>query len=276
MLECTGVPTNEELERVFPSKERLEKGPVVVVECFQRIPCNPCHTACRKNAIKEFDDINDLPVVEEDACNGCGLCVSKCPGLAIMVVDMTYSEKEAILKIPYEFLPLPEEGELVLGLDREGKAVGKVRVVKVLNTKVMDKTPVLFIAVKKEDIKKIRNIKLQEKEKKFQTACCSDSIEKNSKTSKDTVICRCSDVTLEQIRGLIKKGYTTFDEIKRMSRVGMGPCQSRNCGQLVLREVSQMTGTPISKLMLGTYRPPTKSIKLGEIAEAVDGGEHNG
>ncbi|AOT68208.1 NADH-quinone oxidoreductase subunit I [Geosporobacter ferrireducens] len=158
MLERTGVPTIKDLKSVMPSEERLNKGPVAVIECFQNIPCNPCYTACNRNAIKEFDDINDLPNIDHEVCNGCGLCVSKCPGLAIMVMDMAYSENEALLKIPYEFLPLPKENDYVRGLDREGKYVCDVRVIKVMNPKAFDKTPILSIAVNKEFAKIVRNI----------------------------------------------------------------------------------------------------------------------
>ena len=38
----------------------------------------------------------------------------------------------------------------------------------------------------------------------------------------NTIICRCSDVTLRKSE-LIKDGYVTFDEIKRITRAGMGP-----------------------------------------------------
>lgn len=158
MLEKTGVPTAADIESVFPSEERLAKGPVVVIECYQNIPCNPCFTACNRNAILEFEDINDLPRINDENCNGCGLCISKCPGLAIMVVDATYSDEEALIKIPYEFLPLPNEKEIVKGLDREGKYVCDVRVEKVLNSKALDRTPVISIAVPKEYIKVVRNI----------------------------------------------------------------------------------------------------------------------
>ncbi|MBM7613744.1 4Fe-4S binding protein [Alkaliphilus hydrothermalis] len=162
MLEVTGIPTVEDIEKVFPSKERLKIGPVVVMECFQNIPCNPCYTACKTGAIKEFEDINDLPTVDQSLCNGCGLCISNCPGLSIMVVDMTYSEEEALIKIPYEFLPLPEIGETVKGLDREGKVVCEVKVVKVLRGKSLDKTPIISLAVDKEYVKIVRNIRLGE------------------------------------------------------------------------------------------------------------------
>jgi len=60
MLEKTGVPTAADIESVFPSEERLANGPVAVIECYQNIPCNPCFTACNRNAILEFEDINDL------------------------------------------------------------------------------------------------------------------------------------------------------------------------------------------------------------------------
>ncbi|SDK01200.1 (2Fe-2S)-binding protein [Natronincola ferrireducens] len=273
MLASTGVPTKEDLNKVFPSEERLAKGPVVVVECFQEIPCNPCYTACNRNAIKEFKDINHLPTVDHDVCNGCSLCVANCPGLAIMVVDMTYSKDEALLKIPYEFLPLPEEGDVVKGLDREGKEIDDVRIVKILNTKALDRTPIIAIAVKKEHVRIIRNIQVDDKTFS-KVSCCGEATAENvEEMSKETVVCRCSDVTLEDIRELIGKGYTTFDEIKRISRVGMGPCQGRTCGQIILRELAQITGTSIEKLMLGTYRPPVKSMKLGEIVEAALGGE---
>lgn len=162
MLEVTGVPTAADLERAFPTDERLAKGPVVIVECFQNIPCNPCYTACKTGAIKEFMDINDLPEVAHELCNGCSLCVSNCPGLAIMVLDMTYSEEEALLKIPYEFLPLPAAGDVVAGLDREGRVICNAKVVRVTNSKALDKTPLISIAIDKQYAKVVRNIRLEE------------------------------------------------------------------------------------------------------------------
>lgn len=158
MLERTGIPTMEQIEGAFPSEERLAQGPVVIIECFQEIPCNPCYTACKFNAMQPFEDINHLPRVDVEKCNGCGLCVTNCPGLALMVVDATYSDTEALLKIPYEFLPLPQPGQVVKGLDRSGRAICNVTVVKVVNGKAQDKTPLVSIAVPKEQMKHVRNI----------------------------------------------------------------------------------------------------------------------
>ncbi|MBS3779984.1 MAG: 4Fe-4S binding protein [Desulfovermiculus sp.] len=154
MMKQTGVPNTEDIQGILPSPERLAKGPVAIIECFENIPCNPCYTACKFEAIQEFADINDRPNIDFEACNGCGLCVSACPGLAIFVVDQTYSETEAVVQIPYELLPLPEKGQEVIALDRSGREVAKARVVKVRKTKNL--TAVVSLAVPKEHSLQVR------------------------------------------------------------------------------------------------------------------------
>lgn len=83
----------------------------------------------------------------------------------------------------------------------------------------------------------------------------------------NTIICRCSDVTLKEIRDLIKEGYNTFDEIKRLTRAGMGPCQGKTCGQLIMREIALAKGQNIKDVKFQTNRPPVVGVKLGLIAE---------
>lgn len=160
MLEKTGIASIEQVESSFPSMERLEKGPVAIIECFQRIPCNPCATSCKRGAIVPFVDINDLPNIQHDTCNGCSLCVFNCPGLAIMVVDYNYSDTKVSFKLPYEFLPLPQKGEIVKGLNRTGEVICEAEVLNVINSKVMDRTPLVTVAVDKEHLKTFRNIKV--------------------------------------------------------------------------------------------------------------------
>jgi len=161
MLSRTGVATIEDIESILPSKERMSKGPVAIIECFQKIPCNPCYTSCSKGAIKEFSDINDRPEIDFEKCNGCGTCISNCPGLAIFVVDESYSDQDALIKIPYEYRPLPIQGQVVDALDREGKKVGTAHVVKVQNTKALDRTAIISIAVDKSLSQQVRNIGME-------------------------------------------------------------------------------------------------------------------
>ncbi|NLS45164.1 MAG: (2Fe-2S)-binding protein [Firmicutes bacterium] len=80
---------------------------------------------------------------------------------------------------------------------------------------------------------------------------------------KITMICRCEDITLEEIKELIQEGYTTAEEIKRISRCGMGPCQGRTCRELLLGEIAKALGEKVGKVASTKYRPPTKPIRLG-------------
>ncbi len=140
-----GVLCLEDIQ--VPPEERFSKGPVAVVECVQEIPCNPCVDACPRGAITIRGSINSVPEVDFEKCNGCGLCIAHCPGLAIFLVDKTYEGEKALVGLPYEFLPLPEAGEKVVLLGRVGEECGEGEVVKVRNAKVQDRTPVVFLAV---------------------------------------------------------------------------------------------------------------------------------
>jgi len=84
------------------------------------------------------------------------------------------------------------------------------------------------------------------------------------------IICRCEDITLKEIRDLIRRGYHTIDEIKRASRAGMGQCQGRTCRHLIAQEIARMTGIPLEEVKMPTFRPPTRPVKLGVLAEAEE------
>ncbi|MDR1966297.1 MAG: 4Fe-4S dicluster domain-containing protein [Synergistaceae bacterium] len=144
-----------------PPKElwRKRKGGLVVVECPQRIPCNPCHTSCPTGAIVKFEDINDVPAVDYAKCTGCALCVAKCPGLACFVIDIACGDGTALMKLPYEMLPLPERGGVVKCLGRTGEVVcdGEVKAVAEPHR---DRTMVVHVAVPEDKVGDIRAIRV--------------------------------------------------------------------------------------------------------------------
>lgn len=80
-------------------------------------------------------------------------------------------------------------------------------------------------------------------------------------------VCRCEEVTLEEIDEWIDKGYDTVEELKRILRVGMGPCQGRGCQDILMREIAKKTGKRISEVEPATVRPPVKPIRIGLLAE---------
>ena len=131
----------------------MKKG-VVIIECVQEIPCDPCVAICPVNAIS-MKDINAIPRVDFDKCTGCRRCVGICPGLAIFVEKL--EDDKALITLPYEFLPIPKVGDKVKALDREGISRGIAKVKKVNRS---EKTTVVTIEVDKDLAMEVRNIKL--------------------------------------------------------------------------------------------------------------------
>ncbi len=160
MLVNDGIPTGEDLAKVLPSAARLAQGPCSIVECFQHIPCNPCVEACPRGAISITGSINGIPVVDYEKCNGCGLCIASCPGLAIFGVDMTYGDTQALVAFPYEYCPLPAAGEIVTGLDRAGQALGRFEVARVNLGGKANKTATIYLKVPKELAMEVRSMKV--------------------------------------------------------------------------------------------------------------------
>lgn len=162
-LENRGYLSLDELrnEPGYPSRERLLKGPCAVLECVQEIPCNPCEAACPRGAIKVGNPITNKPKLDAEKCIGCGLCISACPGLAIFVVDLNYSENEAAVSFPYEYLPVPNVGDVVKAVDRSGTIRCDGRVIRVLDLPRNDRTVVITVVVPKDLGEEIRGIRIE-------------------------------------------------------------------------------------------------------------------
>jgi NAD(P)H-nitrite reductase large subunit len=88
----------------------------------------------------------------------------------------------------------------------------------------------------------------------------------------EIMMCRCEDVSREDILACIADGYKTLDEIKRVTRAGMGPCQGRTCRHLIATELSRAYGIPMEDVLMPTFRPPVKPISLGSLADAYEEG----
>lgn len=89
----------------------------------------------------------------------------------------------------------------------------------------------------------------------------------------ETIVCRCEDITLEQLRDWIGQGYRTLDELRRIARLGMGQCQGKNCRLLALFELAAATGSEPGELELNTWRPPLRPVSISALAQAADRGD---
>lgn len=144
-----GYLTDEEVSK-YPGVKRL-KGIHPVIECTQNIPCNPCQDSCPKKCIKIGHDIVSLPAVDENvSCIGCGMCVAVCPGQAIFLLNEDFDENYASITLPYEFLPVPQQGIKGMVLDRSGKKVCQAEVVEIKSIPAFDHTNLLTLKVPKE------------------------------------------------------------------------------------------------------------------------------
>jgi NAD(P)H-nitrite reductase large subunit len=82
----------------------------------------------------------------------------------------------------------------------------------------------------------------------------------------DTLVCRCEEITLGEVRAVLAEGNTDMNALKRMTRMGMGSCQGRYCGPALQeiiahhRQVSPATLVPLNP------RPPIRPVPISVLA----------
>lgn len=249
---------------VIPAEEN---DVLPVFHCQQEIPCNPCTSVCSQGAI--FIDENDIRNVPQfiaeqlgKRCIGCEKCVTICPGLAITLVDYRKDTQTPTVTIPYEFLrETIQPGDCVTVLDVEGETLGNVEVSRVRAAKANDRTVLVQVKAPREIAKRIAGIQVQEK---WVAEPMDHYVER---LTDDVVVCRCERVTAGEIRALIRKGYRDVNEIKAVTRAGMGSCGSKTCAALIHR-LFREEGIPHADVVEGTKRPLFMEVPLAVFAGA--------
>jgi len=160
-LASLGIPEPSDVAALLPGQARLAAGPVAIIECFQEIPCDPCSAACPQGAISPFAHVCDLPEVDHGLCNGCGVCVARCPGLAIFVVDLSGDGPTGTVQIPYEYLPLPQVGEEVWAVDRHGAVLGPAKVISSRRPRAFDRTALVTFELPRQQVMAARGLRLK-------------------------------------------------------------------------------------------------------------------
>jgi thioredoxin reductase len=103
----------------------------------------------------------------------------------------------------------------------------------------------------------------------------------------DTIICQCEEVTRADLIGvqppnylsrpapmcarsletLLKDGPANQDQIKRLTRSGMGVCQGRRCRDQAAMLLALESGKPFGTIPLATHRAPVRPLSLKVMAD---------
>lgn len=80
------------------------------------------------------------------------------------------------------------------------------------------------------------------------------------------IICRCEEITYEEVIDAIKNGATTVDDVKRYIHTGTGLCQGKTCGRLIAQIIAKELN--IQMPVSGNPRPPVRPIRLGDFVKS--------
>jgi len=103
----------------------------------------------------------------------------------------------------------------------------------------------------------------------------------------ETIVCQCEAVTRADLIGvqppryldrpermaerslstLLADGPAHPDQIKRLTRAGMGPCQGRRCREQVACLLAEKQGIPLDRVPIASFRTPVRPVPLGILAD---------
>lgn len=83
----------------------------------------------------------------------------------------------------------------------------------------------------------------------------------------NTVICKCEEINVAEVETAVKLGAETIDDVKRLTRCGMGPCQAKTCMPLIAEAIHELTGKPLAEIRPMRNRIPLRPITIEVLAK---------
>ncbi|MEG2071258.1 MAG: FAD-dependent oxidoreductase, partial [Bacteroidales bacterium] len=202
-----------------PHTKRMNEKGFVIADCLYGFACNPCSFSCPQGAITK-SSTSTVPIIDYDKCIGCMECVSHCPGLAIF----GYNLAKNWLFLPIEYKAY-ENDELFLINDR-GEKIGEGIIEKImLKPNKTHVARVKALNIKGEALTEVTGFIIKQN---FPEAIKEEPV--NSFEKAPTYVCHCDDVKLETILEAVEgKTLISVDELKHITRIGMGPCRGKRC-----------------------------------------------
>ena len=242
-----------------PDDSSPETGITPVIHCHQQIPCNPCVSVCKQEVIHiPGDSLLEKPEIANNECIGCNKCLFVCPGLAISLIDYREDPDNPVVSLAYEVYNYEyKEGDSVILADYEGNLLGEAIVIDAVISKKSRKTQIIKVRVPNDIAKRVAGFRVQKEEDVMPThKVLVDRV------PDDAIVCFCERVTAGEIRKLIRLGIRDLNQMKAITRAGMGACGSKTCENLILQMFKE-EGAPLEEVTLNTMRPVFVEAPLG-------------
>ena len=253
------------VRREPPSKE---EGVFPVFHCFQEVPCNPCTSVCPQHAIHtENDTITGLPYfTDSEDCTGCASCVAVCPGLSVTLVDYRKDPEHPLVILPYEvWREKVAVGRKVPVTDVDGAILGYYAVEKVKTRKKYPGTLMVHIRVDRPVAKQAVGIWVQEQQIEPM------AVYEKAPPPDAAIICRCERVSAGEIRAAIRAGVRDLNQLKALTRAGMGACGSKTCRPMIWRMFKE-EGVDLGTVTDRVDRPLFVEVPIGAFAGIAEQG----
>jgi NAD(P)H-nitrite reductase large subunit len=175
-------------------------------------------------------------------------------------VDCRQDADRPTVTIAYEFnQETVHVGDVVTAVDTEGQVLGPSEVVGVRATKANDRTLLVKLRVSSEHVRRVAGVRVQE------ARITAPMPHPARRLADDAIVCRCERVTAGAIRALVQQGCRDFNEIKAVTRAGMGACGGKTCTSLIYR-IFREEGIPQREVADHVQRPLFVEVPLGVFA----------
>jgi NADPH-dependent 2,4-dienoyl-CoA reductase/sulfur reductase-like enzyme len=86
----------------------------------------------------------------------------------------------------------------------------------------------------------------------------------------ETLVCRCEEVTLAEVGAACAAGARDLQAVKLHSRLGMGPCQGRNCAPPATSLLCQRYNLSPDEVGRINFRPPSKPVTFQALSTMTE------
>jgi NAD(P)H-nitrite reductase large subunit len=172
--------------------------------------------------------------------------------------------KLARVMVPWEMPDgMISVGQQVTTTGAEGEVVGTGKVVRIVSGTWLNKRKLVSIEVPAQAADDVAGLRIREPVGKKVPASVKQV------EDSEIVMCRCERVTRKMVVDYIQStGTRDFNAVKAGLRCGMGPCNGKTCGEMIMRVFRDLKITP-KDVEPGTMRPFTQEVPMSAFIRGV-------